>query len=146
MKPSSYGCLYMDASKQQVILIIDQEKLYPIGRKKKWKFVGKCGVLLITAHLNASKNANMFLHDIKPFMSNGLLYLHSSDRSIYNIRGVWEVLLLPYFIEIHLLNANNVDPVSDAAFCGVWSGSILFANVPFTNGLKSIFRSTLKSL
>ena len=43
-------------------------------------------------------------------MPNGLLYLHSLDRSISNIRGVWLVLLLACFIEIHVFNANSVDP------------------------------------
>ena len=43
-------------------------------------------------------------------MPNGLLYLHSSDRSISNIRGVWLVLLLLCFIEIQVFNANSVDP------------------------------------
>ena len=45
-----------------------------------------------------------------PFMPNGLLYLHSSDWYISNIRGVWLVLLLPCFIQIPVFNANSVDP------------------------------------
>ena len=54
-------------------------------------------------------------------MSSGLLYLHSSDRFISNVRGVWLVLFLPYYIEIPVFNANIVDPDpqgSDAAYCG----------------------------
>ena len=47
---------------------------------------------------------------LNPFMPNGLLYLHSSDRSISNIRSVWLVLLLPCFIEILVFNANSADP------------------------------------
>ena len=43
-------------------------------------------------------------------MPNGLLYFHSSDRCISNIRGVSLVLLLPCFIEILVFNANSVDP------------------------------------
>ena len=43
-------------------------------------------------------------------MPNGLLYLHSLDRSISNIRGAWLVLSLPCVIEIPLFNANSVDP------------------------------------
>ena len=46
-----------------------------------------------------------------PFMPNGLFYLHSSDWSIFNIRGIFEQFLLtPCFIEIPVFNANNVDP------------------------------------
>ena len=37
-------------------------------------------------------------------MPNGLFYLHSSDQSISNNRGIWLILLLPEF------NANSVDP------------------------------------
>ena len=53
----------------------------------------------------------MFLADfIIPFLPNGHLYLHSSDRSISNIRGFWLVFFVPCFIEIPVFNANNVDP------------------------------------
>ena len=49
---------------------------------------------------------------INPFMPNGLFYLHSSNRPISNIRGVWLVVffLSPCFIEIPVFNANSVDP------------------------------------
>ena len=43
-------------------------------------------------------------------MPSGLLYLHSPDWSISNIRGVWLVLLLSCFKQIPVFNANNVDP------------------------------------
>ena len=43
-------------------------------------------------------------------MSNGFFYLHSSDRLISNIRVSGEFLSLPCFIEIPVLNADNVDP------------------------------------
>ena len=48
--------------------------------------------------------------NINPFMPNGLFYLNSSERSISNNRGIWLVLLLPYFIEIPECIANSVDP------------------------------------
>ena len=48
--------------------------------------------------------------DINLFMRNGLFYLNSLDRSILNIRGVWLVFIIPCFIEIHVFNANSVDP------------------------------------
>ena len=44
------------------------------------------------------------------FMSNGLCYLNSLDRSISNRRGVWLILLLLCFIEIPILNPKIVDP------------------------------------
>ena len=43
-------------------------------------------------------------------MPNELFYKHSLDRSISNIRGVWLVLILPCFIEIHVFKANSADP------------------------------------
>ena len=39
-------------------------------------------------------------------MPNEPFYRYSLDRSISNTRGIWLVLLLPYFMEI----ANSVDP------------------------------------
>ena len=46
---------------------------------------------------------------LNPFIPNGLLYFHSSDRSISNIGSVWLDLLLPCFIEISDFNLNSVD-------------------------------------
>ena len=37
-------------------------------------------------------------------------YVHSSGRSISNIRGVWLVFIIPCFIEIPVFNANSVNP------------------------------------
>ena len=34
----------------------------------------------------------------------------SLDRSIFYIRGVWLILLLPCFVEIPVFTANSVDP------------------------------------
>ena len=42
-------------------------------------------------------------------MPSGILYL-SLDESITNLRGVCFVVLVSCFIEIHVLNANSVDP------------------------------------
>ena len=47
---------------------------------------------------------------VNPFMPSGLFYLNSFDRPISNRRGVWLFLLLPYFIEIPVLNASSADP------------------------------------
>ena len=43
-------------------------------------------------------------------MPSGLFYLHSSDQSISNSRGIWLALLLPCFTEIREFNANSIDP------------------------------------
>ena len=43
-------------------------------------------------------------------MPNSLSYLHSSDRSISNVRGVRYVFIITTFIEITVINANGVDP------------------------------------
>ena len=48
--------------------------------------------------------------EIYPFIPNGLLYLHSLDWSISNISGVWLVFIITMLIEIHVLNANSVEP------------------------------------
>ena len=43
-------------------------------------------------------------------MPNRLFYLHSSDPSISNIRGVWLVFIITIFYKNSVLNANSVDP------------------------------------
>ena len=56
-----------------------------------------CNTLRVICHIN-------------PFMPSGFFYLNFFDRSIFNRRGVWVVLLLPCFKEIPVNNANSVDP------------------------------------
>ena len=62
--------------------------------------------------LKAAKGTNCWIQFIiiNPFMLDGLFYLHSSDRSISNIRGVWLAFITSMFIEIPVFNANSVDP------------------------------------
>ena len=43
-------------------------------------------------------------------MPHGPVYVHTSDGSSTNFIGGLIVLVLPCFIEIPVLNANNVDP------------------------------------
>ena len=43
-------------------------------------------------------------------MLNGLFYLHSSDRSICNTKGVWLISIITIFIESPVFNANCVNP------------------------------------
>ena len=44
-----------------------------------------------------------------PYMPSGLCYLNSFDRSSSNRRDVYLFLLLLWFTEIHVFNANSVD-------------------------------------
>ena len=48
--------------------------------------------------------------DLNPFMLSGLLYLNSLDQSIYSLRVSDLFSLLPCFIEMPIINVNNVDP------------------------------------
>ena len=48
---------------------------------------------------------------LNPFMPSGLFHLSLLDRFISNSRGIWFVFsVLSFIIEIHVLNANSVDP------------------------------------
>ena len=64
-------------------------------------------------------------------MPNGLFYNHISDRSVSNIWGVWLVFIITMFCRKSCIQCEQCRLWSDAAFCGVWSESALFANVPF---------------
>ena len=68
---------------------------------------------------------------LNPFMPSGLFYLKSLDRSISNRRGVWVVFIITIFFRNSYILCKQCWPWSDAAFCGVWSGSTVFANVSF---------------
>ena len=64
-----------------------------------------------------------------PHLPNGLSHPYQLDESIIHLRGVWYTyfICIIFFIEISI---EQCRPWSDAAFCGVWSGSALFAYVP----------------
>ena len=68
---------------------------------------------------------------LNPFMPSGPLYLKSLDRSVSYIRGVWLVFIITMFLKKIWTYHKHCRPWSDAVFRGVWSGSTLFANVPF---------------
>ena len=74
------------------------------------------------------------IHEVNSFMPCGLFYLNSLDRSITYIRGVWLVFIIITFCRNFWTYCKLCRPWSDAAFCGVWSGSALFANFPFIPG------------
>ena len=67
---------------------------------------------------------------LNPFMPNWFFYLNSLDRSISYIRGLWLVFIIIMFCRNVWTYCIQCRAWSDAAFCGVWSGSTLFANVP----------------
>ena len=66
-----------------------------------------------------------------PFMPNGLIYLKSLDSSISCIRGVWLVFIITMLLKNFWTYHKNGRPLSDSACCSIWSGSTLFANIPF---------------
>ena len=71
-------------------------------------------------------NATVF-QKFNPHLPCGFIHPDQFDGSISNLRGVWCTcsFLFYFFIQIHCR------PWSEAAFCDIWSGSILFAYVPF---------------
>ena len=76
---------------------------------------------------------------MNPFMPSGLFFFNSLDRSISSKRGVWLVLLLPWFTDIPLFNANSVDPDQTPRLIWVYA----VCQCPFygkldLNGLKSL--------
>ena len=82
------------------------------------------------ANINVVNNvSSVFFFD--PFTSNGLFYHNSLGRCISNTRVSGYFLLLLCIIEITVVWCKQCWPRSDAAFCGVWSVSALFANCPF---------------
>ena len=44
------------------------------------------------------------------FISSELFYHNSLDQTVFNRKGVWLDILLLYFKEIPVFNANSVDP------------------------------------
>ena len=46
---------------------------------------------------------------VNPIMPNGIFYLHSSDKPIFNIRGVWLVFIATKFYRNSCFDANSVD-------------------------------------
>ena len=58
-------------------------------------------------------------------MPNGFFYLHSFDRSISNVRGVWLYFINRPFIESPLLNINSVHPDQTPRFASfLWDARL----------------------
>ena len=66
-----------------------------------------------------------------PFMPSGFFYLNSLGQSISSKRGVWLLFIITTVYRNSCTLCKQCRPWSDVVFCGIWSGSTLFANVPF---------------
>ena len=67
---------------------------------------------------------------LNPPVTNGFSHPDQLDESIFilGVLGVYYSFLFHFFDEIPVRKQNS--PRYDAAFCGVTSGAILFANAP----------------
>ena len=68
---------------------------------------------------------------LNPFMPSGFFYFESLDRSISSRRDVWFIFIITMLYRNSCIKRKQCRHSSDAAFCGVLSGSTLFANIPF---------------
>ena len=66
---------------------------------------------------------------INPFTPNELFYLNSLDRSISSRRDVWVDFIITMFYRNSCILCKQCRLWSDAAFCGVWSGSTLLMSL-----------------
>ena len=57
-----------------------------------------------------NQQVHVLINTFNPFMSSGLFYLNSVDRSISYISGVRLVFIIIMFCRISEFNANIVDP------------------------------------
>ena len=64
---------------------------------------------------------------INPFLTSGLVHSYHSDNPIYSFRGFWWNISTFIVLCIEIPVSKQCRPWSDAAFCGVWTGSALFA-------------------
>ena len=65
-----------------------------------------------------------------PHLPNGFSHLYQLDESIFHLRSVWCMFFILFIFFIEIPVSKQCRPWSDAAFCGIWSGSALFAYVP----------------
>ena len=79
------------------------------------------------------------------FNPSGVFYHTSLDQSIYSVRGVWSVFIITMYYWNACILCNQCRTWSDAAFCGVWSGSTLFAKVPFIERCEGHAKSSVTS-
>ena len=63
-------------------------------------------------------------------LPNALSHPYQLDESIFHLRAVWWTFLIFIIFLIDIPLSKQCWPWSDAAFCGVWSRSALFAYVP----------------
>ena len=93
-----------------------------------WAFAGRTGHF-VSFVMRRLKLQLQVLSVINPHLPSGPIHPYQLDESISNFRGVW----CPFFIFIlfrkDIPARKQWRPWSDAALCGVWSGSALFAFV-----------------
>ena len=65
--------------------------------------------------------------EVNPHLPIGPVHTYQLDQSISNFRGVWCTFFVFILFRIDVPVSKQWRPWSDAAFCGVWSGSALFA-------------------
>ena len=81
---------------------------------------------------------------INPHLPNGLSEPYQLDESIFYLRGVWCTFFIFIIFLIEIPVSKPCRPWSDAAFCGIWSGSALFVYVP-KNGTPDLYGLTRKN-
>ena len=63
---------------------------------------------------------------LNPYKPSGLAHPYQLDVSVSNFRGVWCTFSFLILFQTEIPVSEQWRPWSDAAFCGVWSGSTLF--------------------
>ena len=99
--------------------------------RKLWHFLvfaqnidNVCVYIIYSPH---SQVCCTFLFNL--YVTNGLAHYYRLDESTFILRGYRNDLsFIPFFNEIPLSKQNR--PRSDAAFCGITSGALVFAYVP----------------
>ena len=78
-------------------------------------------------HVNGIDLPNLFMFN-NPFKPNEISHSYQFDQSISVLRAVWWYFSFLFKCKYSIQLANSVDP--EQTFCGVWSGSALFAHLP----------------
>ena len=79
--------------------------------------------ILLQTGVSKTKNIN-------PYLPSGPVHPYQLEESISNFRGVWRTFFIFILFRIDIPVSKQWSPWSDAALCGVWSRSALFAYVP----------------
>ena len=68
--------------------------------------------------------------NINPHLPSRPVHPYQLEESISNFGGVWHTFFIFILFRIDVPVSKQWSPWSDAMFCGVWSGSALFAYIP----------------